>query len=75
MTLAELCELLFPIPDPLDTLEQRERFEHRDLAGLSRAELLRERERLKLRLLLDDAPDPWLFQRLDVLRRMLGDAR
>jgi hypothetical protein len=68
-------DALYHVPEPLASLEEFERFYARDLPRRARAELLRERERLKLRLLLDDFPDPWLFQRLDALRRVLGDAR
>ena len=75
MTLAELCDLIYSVPNPWDTLEQHERYEHHDLSRVSRAELLRERDRVRLRLLLDDGPDPWILQRLDKLRGALGDAR
>jgi hypothetical protein len=67
-------DALYHAPEPLASLEEFERFHDRDLPRLARAELLRERERVKLRLLLDDAPDPWLFKRLEALRRALGDA-
>lgn len=75
MNAGELFDLICPVPNPWDTLEQLERYEHRDLGRLSRAELLRERERVWFRILLDDAPDLWLFGRLDSLRTALGDAR
>jgi hypothetical protein len=41
---------------------------------MTRAELMRDLERLRLRLLLDDAPDVWLFQRLAKLRAAVGHA-
>ena len=75
MNISELCELVYSVPNPWATLEQHERHEHRDLKRQSHPELRRELERLKLRLLLDDAPDPWLFARLDLLRRVISDAR
>jgi hypothetical protein len=68
-TLAELCELIYPVPNPWDTFEQRERFEHHDLRHMSQPELLRERTKLELRLTLDDAPAAWLLERLGRLRR------
>lgn len=66
---------IYSVPSPFDSLEEHERHEHRDLPRRARAELFRERERVRLRLLLDDAPDPWLFQRLEKLREALADAR
>ena len=68
-------ERVYAVPSPLESLEDHERYAHRDLPRLARAELLRERERLRLRLILDDTPDPWLLGRLDALRKALGDAR
>jgi hypothetical protein len=65
---------IYRLPSPWASLEERARFEHRDLPLRTRAELLRERERLRLRLLLDDAPDGWLFARLEALDRSLTDA-
>jgi len=69
MSLRELCDRICPIPDPCDTLEQHERFEHHDLRHISRAEMLRERTRLEFRLNLDNAPPAWLLERLARLRR------
>jgi hypothetical protein len=65
---------IYRVPNPWDTAEQRERYEHADIPRRTRAELMRELERLRLRLLLDDAPDVWLFQRFEKLQRALGHA-
>jgi hypothetical protein len=70
MTRAELGELIYPVPT-WDTLEQHERFEHRDLARLSRPELLRERDQLEMRLTIDDRPPAWILERLGRVREAL----
>ena len=67
MNRIELFELICPVPDPWASLEQRERHEHLDLSRMSRPDLLRELGRVKLRLLLDDAPDAWLLKRHEKL--------
>jgi len=68
-------DAIYAVPEPLASLDQFERFHHRDLPRLARSEVLRGLERLRLRLLLDDTPDPWLFGRLEELRKIFGDAR
>lgn len=65
---------IYRVPDSWETLEQRDRYEHADIPRRTRAELMRELERLRLRLLLDDAPDVWLVQRLEKLRGAVGHA-
>jgi len=75
MTLGEFCELIQPIPNPWDSLEQRERFEHRDLWRLSRPELARQRDRVRLRLTLDDSAPAWVLERLVRIDKALGSAR
>jgi hypothetical protein len=67
-------DAIYGVPNPWDTAEQRERYEHADIPRMTRAELMRDLERLRLRLLLDDAPDVWLFQRLAKLRAAVGHA-
>jgi hypothetical protein len=74
-TLASLCELIYPVPNPWDTLEERERYEHRDLWKLSRPELLRERDRARLRLTLDDSPPVWILERVRLIEEGLSRAR
>lgn len=66
---------IYRVPEPADTLEDFERHAHRDLAGMSRPVLLRERARLRLRLTLDDAPDGWLLDRLRRIDEMLHGTR
>ena len=79
MNLAELGdvlrELLYPVPNSLETLEQRDRYELRDISRMSRPELLKDRDRLKLRLLLEDVSDPWLSRRLAALQKALNGVR
>jgi hypothetical protein len=75
MTLGEFCALIYPVPNPWDSLEQRERYEHRDLWRLSRPELARERDRVRLRLTLDDASPTWILERLRRIDEALGSAR
>ena len=74
MILAELCECIYAVPNPFDTLEQRERFEHRDLARMTLPELQRERDRVRLRLTLDDGAPAWILQRHTRIKEALRDA-
>jgi len=64
MNISDLCELIYPVPDPWATLE------HRDVSQMSGAEPHRERARLDLRLTLDDAPPAWLLERRIRLQRI-----
>ena len=66
---------IYRSPDPLTSLEEYERHEHRDLSRRPRADLLRERERIRFRLLIDDEPDPWLVTRLQRLDEALAGPR
>lgn len=75
MTRAELAALIYPVPQPYDSAEQHVRYVHADLADRTRAELLRERERIRLRLVLDDAPPAWVLERLARLEKASRDAR
>ncbi len=61
---ASLLDIIRRVPDPAHSLERWEEFHGHDLPRFSRAELLRERDRLRLRLTLDDEPDSWLVKRL-----------
>jgi hypothetical protein len=64
-----------PVPSGLDTLEQRRRELHADLPHHTQPQLLLERDKLELRLKLDQSPDPWLAERLHRVREALGHAR
>jgi hypothetical protein len=75
VTLRALCDLIYPVPNPWNTLEQRDRYEHRDLWRLSRPELARERDRVRLRLTLDDSAPTWVLERLGRIEEALGSAR
>lgn len=75
MILAELCECIYPMPNAFDTAEEHERFTHRDVPRRGRAELARERERLRLRLILEDDPDVWLLHRMKRLTEALDCGR
>jgi hypothetical protein len=70
-----LLDLVYHLPREMETLEEHERYAHRDLSRRGNAELLRERERLRLRLTLDDHPDPWALERLTKLNMVLDRAR
>ncbi len=79
MTAAEIRALLldaiYAPPAWGASAEEQERYAHRDLSRRPRAELARERERVRLRLLLDDYPDPWLLTRLERLGKAVDRAR
>ena len=68
-------DLLYPLPRPFESREEYERFMHADLPRRPRAELARERERLRDRLVHDDDPDPWLLIRMTKLTEILDRAR
>lgn len=63
----------YPLPDPLATFEQAERWRHLDVAGRSDDALRAELNRITLRLLYDPKPSPWLLERRAVLRREIGN--
>src|SRR5262245_14519563 len=65
---------IYAVPRSFETREQHERFTHSDIPRRPRAELAYERERLRLRLLLDRFPDVWLLQRLERLTEALDHA-
>lgn len=53
---AQFLDTIISIPRRFDSYEEDIRFLHADLVCLSRIELWRERDKLKLRLLLDNKP-------------------
>lgn len=69
---SDILELFYPIPEPLRSWEQRERFYNRDLEGLTLPQLLAERARVRGRMLNDT--HPWLFERLDAIESAIRRA-
>ncbi len=59
-----LLRIFYPVPDPFDSAESWAQFAHQDLAAMARANLLRERDRVRFVLLFDDKPDSWYLERL-----------
>ncbi|HUY19052.1 MAG TPA: hypothetical protein VMV15_07480 [Candidatus Binataceae bacterium] len=61
------------IPNPLESFEQAQRFEHRDLAELDGFELWQEQERVKWALSetlrQNEIRCKWLFERFAAVRR------
>ena len=66
---------LYPIPDPLHSLEEDRRFKHEDLDMMTKDELIREHECVKWRLLFDHTPHSWLVQREERLYRLIHGAK
>jgi hypothetical protein len=62
----------YPLPDPLATFEQAERWQHLDVPDRSEDGLRAELNRITLRLLYDPRPAPWLLERRAVLRREIA---
>jgi hypothetical protein len=63
----------YPLPDPLASFEQAERWRHLDVPGRSDDALRAELNQITLRLLYDPKPSPWLLERRAVLRRAIGN--
>ena len=76
-TARAILDALYPLPDPLSSLEQAWRAQHADVADLSPAERARERRRVLWRL--DYEPDlerrAWLQGRAAALARSGPEAR
>ena len=79
MTAAEVraivLDLIYPLPNELDSLEANERFHHRDLGrrpGLSRRG---NANGSRQRLTLEEEPDAWLLTRYAKLGEALDRAR
>ncbi len=58
---------IYPLPDPIISLEEYCQLTHGDLALLDAGQLRRERHRLRHRPLLEEPPAPWLAERLAAL--------
>lgn len=63
----------YPLPEPLASFEQLERWRHLDVPGKSHDALRAELNRITLRLLYDPKPSPWLSERRAVLRHEIGN--
>ena len=70
-TTRRFLDRLYPIPDPIETVGQFERFSHSDLAAMPLEEIYREARRVQLRLDYDDRPAAWLLGRLQALREAI----
>jgi hypothetical protein len=68
-------DYICPVPDEMVSHEQWQRRQHQDLPHLSRQQLSLERGRLELRLTIDRTPDPWLIERLPLVREAIHHAR
>lgn len=66
-----LLERLYPLPRPLQTIEEWERSRHLDLVTCSVDDLEFEAHRLRHRLAYDPKPHPWLLERRERVRRAL----
>lgn len=64
-------QLLYPLPDPMVSLEEWERSTHADLASMDLFALERERYRARHRYYLEARPHPWLARRLEAIRAEL----
>src|SRR3954447_8370073 len=63
---------LYPLPEPLVSIEEFYRSRHADLPGLDTAALFHERYRCRHRAMIEDTPHPCLHERLDALTRELA---
>lgn len=66
---------LYPIPDPLHSLEEHRRFTHKDLDAMTEDELIREYECVKWCLLFDHHPHHWLVQCKELLSALIHAAK
>ena len=64
-------ESVYDVPDPYDSADAFTRYFHEYIKELTRAEVMYELERVRLRLLLGGGKrqDAWLLDRLDRLQR------
>ena len=70
-----LLQRYYPLPDVFNSIEEYQRFRHRDIPAMDATELHRELVRVEMRLLWDDNPHIWLFERREILRQALGQDR
>jgi hypothetical protein len=71
---AALLDLLFgALPASVSTYEGWSRWHHHDISALTDDQVRRQRDRIRLRLLLEDDPHEWWRERLVYLDRELGE--
>lgn len=66
-------EVVYSIPNPLNSLEEWQRFVHNDLADMTIEELRREYDRVDFCILFDDSPHPWLIQRREQVEQVINE--
>ena len=71
ITRVDILAALYPIPDPLNSLEEDLRFRHVDLLTMSDDELKSELYRVEWRLHFGTKRHPWLVQREERLRTLI----
>lgn len=70
-----LFDAFYCVPNGFDTLDGYQRATHEDLQHKSGAELERELDQLRIRLMFDDEADAWLLQRYQKLEAAVRRAR
>ena len=70
----QAARLLYPVPDPFDTMEQFEKFVCRDLDAMSMPELIAEQQRVRLVLLIQPSPNAWFLKRLQAIEEAMREA-
>jgi hypothetical protein len=68
-----IADQLYPVPDAAGSDFEQDRFEHRDIQGWSKGDVLTDLEALRLRRRL--LPHPWLDEREAVLQNVLPRPR
>ena len=63
---------VYSIPEPFQSYEEDQRYYHEDISHLSRPEMRRELEKVRLRLTIDDNPPDWLLERLGIVEEELN---
>jgi hypothetical protein len=71
----DALERICPMPAPMRTSEDWERFHHMDLNQMTRGQLRLEEDRTRLRLTMEDHPDEWFLVRVEAIQEALRHAR
>lgn len=64
---AQILDVLYPVPDSIESHESFQHYAHQDLDTMSSAELQLERGRARWRLLFDSTHTDWLLSRLKAI--------